>query len=58
LIMEGEWAAASPSPETVSTRLAALASRPVTWFGIAPLLAGLALLVWIIAGRRAFRPIS
>lgn len=47
--------AASPSPETVSTHLAALASRPVTWFGVALLLAGLALLVWITAGRSVFR---
>ncbi|BCJ70982.1 hypothetical protein CS0771_05260 [Catellatospora sp. IY07-71] len=47
--------AASPTPETVSAHLAALASRPVTWFGVALLLAGLALVVWITAGRRAFR---
>ncbi len=47
--------AASRSPATVSAHLAALASRPVTWFGVALLLAGLALLVWITAGRRAFR---
>ncbi|GAA1649090.1 collagen-binding domain-containing protein [Catellatospora bangladeshensis] len=46
---------ASPTPETVSAHLAALALRPVTWFGVALLLAGLALLVWITAGRRAFR---
>ncbi|MEV4414407.1 choice-of-anchor A family protein [Catellatospora sp. NPDC049609] len=46
---------ASPSAETVRTRLAALASRPVTWFGVSLLLVGLALLVWITAGRRALR---
>ncbi len=44
-------ASAKPAGE----RLMALASRPVTWFGIAGMLVGLALLIAVIAGGRARR---
>lgn len=45
--------AASAKP--VSERLMALASRPVTWFGVAGILVGLALLISVLAGNRARR---
>lgn len=46
---------AEASAKPVGERLTALASRPVTWFGVAGLLLGLALLIAVIAGSRARR---
>ncbi|MEU8000145.1 choice-of-anchor A family protein [Catellatospora sp. NPDC049111] len=51
----GGTGSAEPSPKPAGERLMALASRPVTWFGVAGVLVGLALLISVIAGNRARR---
>ncbi|WP_170213105.1 choice-of-anchor A family protein [Catellatospora citrea] len=51
----GATGSAAASAKPVSERLTALASRPVTWFGVAGMLLGLALLIAVIAGGRARR---
>ncbi|GAB4049383.1 hypothetical protein GCM10028775_17580 [Catellatospora paridis] len=51
----GATVSAVASAKPVSERLTALASRPVTWFGVAGLLLGLALLIAVVAGSRARR---
>ncbi len=51
----GATGSAAASAKPVAERLMALASRPVTWFGVAGMLVGLALLIAVIAGSRARR---
>jgi hypothetical protein len=51
----GGTGSAEPSLKPAGERLMALASRPVTWFGVAGVLVGLALLISVIAGNRARR---
>ncbi|MBV1849620.1 collagen-binding domain-containing protein [Catellatospora tritici] len=51
----GEGAAATVSPASGEARMLALASQPVTWFGIALLLVGLALLIGVVAARAVRR---
>jgi hypothetical protein len=51
-------AGATPTAATakpVGERLAALASSPMTWFGVAVVLVGLALLIAVLAANRARR---
>ncbi|GHJ45974.1 hypothetical protein Cs7R123_33160 [Catellatospora sp. TT07R-123] len=47
--------AATPSATSEAGRMLALVSQPVTWFGVALLLVGLALLIGVLAARAARR---
>ncbi len=51
----GTSGSAAASAKPAGERLMALASRPVTWFGVAGVFVGLALLIAVVAGSRARR---